>query len=335
MIHVSHLYKSYGPVRALHDISFDVPEGAVVGFLGPNGAGKSTTLRILTGFLPGDSGTVRVAGHDVSRDSLALRQQIGYLPEAAPFYPEMRIREYLKFRARLKGIPRSARRREIDTALDLVGVGDVANRIVGQLSKGYRQRVGLADALLGSPRVLILDEPTVGLDPEQLLQFREILRSVGQDRTVLLSTHILGEVEQVCDGAIIIYGGSIVAQDSSENLRRRVEDVTPVVVELRGPHGQILQELGALSEVEKVERLPESGAKSTREGEEIPPDIYRAYRVQPRKGRDPREALFRLASGHDWSLRELHREPVTLEEAFLAIVGERRGSVSASREEVA
>ena len=174
-----------------------------MGFLGPNGAGKSTMLRILAGFLPGDSGSVRVAGHDVQERSLDVRRVIGYLPEGVPLYPEMRVSEYLRFRARLKGIPAGQRRKQIDRSLEATGVTDVRRRIIGTLSRGYRQRVGLADALLNEPRVLILDEPTVGLDPEQVRQFRSLLREVGRHRTVVLSTHILREVELVCSRVVI------------------------------------------------------------------------------------------------------------------------------------
>lgn len=326
MIHVSHLYKSYGPVKALTDISFEVDEGAVIGFLGPNGAGKSTTLRILTGFLPGDRGTVRVAGHDVQRDSLALRQEIGYLPEGVPLYPEMRVHEYLKFRSRLKGIPRQERKKQIAASLGMVGIEDVQKRIVGTLSKGYRQRVGLADALLGQPRVLILDEPTVGLDPHQLLQFRNLLGEVGRDRTVLLSTHILSEVEQVCDGAIIIQGGRIIAQDTAANLRRRVEEVAPISVEILGPRPQTLAALEGLSEIESVERRDDPSDSD--------PGRERAcrFRVLPRRGQDPRDAIFRAVVQNGWTLIELHRESVTLEEAFLDIVRQAPASSSGNLE---
>ncbi len=315
MISVSGLTKYFGPVRALDGVGFEVNEREIVGFLGPNGAGKTTTLRILTGFLSGDSGSVRVAGFDVSRDSLAVRRSIGYLPEGVPLYPEMRVREFLKFRAALKGIARRDRAREMGLALDQAGVTDVERRIIGTLSKGYRQRVGLADALLGRPRVLILDEPTVGLDPKQVIQFRSMLREVGQDRTVILSTHILSEVEIVCSGAIIIHEGRIAAQDSAENLRQRVRDVSPVRVELAGPADGVR---AALESLDEVEALLSVSSEPSAEGDR---DGRRTYRVRPRRGRDPREAIFRLAAERGWTLRELHREEVTLEEAFLEIVG--------------
>ncbi len=324
MIHVSQLTKHFGSILALDSISFEVHEREVVGFLGPNGAGKTTTLRILTGFLPGDSGTVRVAGFDVAQDSLAVRRSIGYLPEGVPLYPEMRVREFLRFRARLKGIPRPGRRQAIRSALELARVSDVEKRIVGTLSRGYRQRVGLADALLGKPPVLILDEPTVGLDPEQVIQFRGLLRDVGRDRTVILSTHILSEVEMVCSSALIIHRGRIAAQDTAANLRRRVQAASPVRAEIAGPAAEVRAALASLSEVEKV--LEESEAEEGPAEQETPGGgksgrPFRRYRLRPRRGQDPRQAIFQLARQRGWTLRELYREQVTLEEAFLEIVG--------------
>ena len=294
---------------AVDDISFDVEEGQIIGFLGPNGAGKTTTLRILTGFLPGDTGTVRVAGCDVSRDSVRVREAIGYLPEGVPLYPEMRVSEFLRFRARLKGISRRERSREVGAALELTHIDHVRRRIVGTLSKGYRQRVGLADALLGQPSVLILDEPTVGLDPEQVIQFRQLLREVGRERTVILSTHILSEVDHICDGAIIIHGGRIAAQDTAANLRRRVQAFSPILLEVKGSDMLVAADLRGLSGVKVVQELEKSD------------DGYQRFHVRPHSGRDPRADIYGLVRDRDWTLRELHQIPATLEEAFLEIVG--------------
>jgi ABC-2 type transport system ATP-binding protein len=317
VIEVAQLEKSYGPVRALDGISFEVPEREVVGFLGPNGAGKSTTLRILTGFLPADAGTVRIAGNDVRTHPVAVRRSIGYLPEGVPLYPEMRVREFLRFRAVLKGIERRRRGEAIGRALEMAGVAHVQKRIVGTLSKGYRQRVGIADALLGQPPVLILDEPTVGLDPEQVIQFRQLLCEIGKDRTVLLSTHILSEVEIVCTGVIIIHQGKIAAQDSAVRLRQRVQHAAPLRVEIAGPPEQLQKALASLPEVEAVEDLgpASAGDDSGR--------AFSAFRLRARRGRDPRVAVAQLCRRSAWELRELHREEVTLEEAFLEVVGKR------------
>jgi ABC-2 type transport system ATP-binding protein len=219
MIEVEHLSKSYGSFEAVRDLSFQVGRGDVVGFLGPNGAGKTTTLRILAGFLGPSDGRVRVAGYDVREERLQARQSIGYMPEAAPLYPDMRAREYLGFRAELKGVPRRRRRQEVDRALELAGARDMADVTNANLSKGYRQRIGLADALLGSPPLLVLDEPTTGLDPNQIREVRALLRQVAAEHTILLSTHILSEVEATCDRAIVIARGELVAHGTLDEIR--------------------------------------------------------------------------------------------------------------------
>jgi len=222
LIEVEHLTKRYGKIVAVDDVSFRVAEGEVVGFLGPNGAGKSTVMRILTSFTPATSGKVRVAGFDPFWESMQVRERVGYLPENVPLYREMRVSEYLFHRARLKGVAACERKRRIGEVLDRCGIAEVAGRVIGQLSKGYRQRVGLADALVNDPPILILDEPTVGLDPNQVRLVREMIRDLGQRRTVLLSTHILSEVEMICPRVIIISGGRIVAEDRTANLKSRL-----------------------------------------------------------------------------------------------------------------
>ncbi len=221
MIEASHLSKSYGPVHAVSDVSFRVDRGEVVGFLGPNGAGKSTTLRMLAGFLGPSAGVVRIAGHDLAEDPLRARASLGYMPETAPLYPEMRVREYLAFRAELKRVPRRARREAVARALAETSIADVEDVVIGHLSKGYRQRVGLADALVGAPPILILDEPTAGLDPNQIRDVRALIRRLGKDHTVLVSTHILSEVEATCDRALVIARGRLVAQGSIDEIRSR------------------------------------------------------------------------------------------------------------------
>jgi ABC-2 type transport system ATP-binding protein len=218
MIEVEHLTKDYGTVVAVSDVSFRVGEGEVVGFLGPNGAGKTTTLRILSGFLGATSGSVKVAGFDVFTHSLEARAKLGYMPEAAPLYPELRVREYLAFRAELKRVPRRERKGAVDRSLELAAVTDVAETPIGHLSKGYRQRVALADALVASPKLLILDEPTAGLDPNQIVEVRRLVRELGKTHTILLSTHILPEVEAVCDRALVVARGRLVAEGTLAEL---------------------------------------------------------------------------------------------------------------------
>jgi ABC-2 type transport system ATP-binding protein len=306
VIEVVHLSKSFGPVRALDDINFRVEEGQILGFLGPNGAGKSTTMRILTGFLPGDSGSARIAGFDVATESIAVRRATGYLPEGVPLYPEMRVNEYLGFRARLKGIPRSERRRHIASALEATGVTEVSRRVIGTLSRGYRQRVGLADALLAEPRVLILDEPTVGLDPEQVRQFRQLLKGVAGRRTVILSTHILSEVEMVCSRVVIIHRGKIVAQDNAARIRQRFGGMERTIAEVAGPPAAIREALGGDPRVVRLGVAP---------GE-----VYHRVIIESRDG-DLREWVYQTVRDRGWSLRELGKEAVSLEDAFVGLVG--------------
>src|SRR5262247_940927 len=225
MIEVDHLTKNYGAVAAIRDVSFSVSPGQIVGFLGPNGAGKSTTMRILACFMPASSGMARVAGYDVFQQSMEVRRRIGYLPENVPLYTDMRVAPYLDFVAEVKGVGRSERRRRVADVMDRCLVADVQNRLIGKLSKGYRQRVGLAQAIISDPHVLILDEPTIGLDPQQITEIRSLIKSLAGDHTVILSTHILPEVSMICEGVIIINRGRVVA---SGPLDRLMQELSPV-----------------------------------------------------------------------------------------------------------
>ncbi len=245
MIVAEKLTKRYGDHLAVDSVDFSVPKGEIVGFLGPNGAGKSTTLRMVAGYLPPTSGHVTVRGHDIVDESLEARGCIGYMPEAVPLYPEMRVGEYLSFRAEIKGV-RAGRKAAVDRAMQQANVTDVARRLIGELSKGYRQRVGLADALVANPPLLILDEPTAGLDPNQILDVRELIKTLGKDHTIFLSTHILSEVESVCSRVVIIAKGRIVASGTPDEIRARIagetRDATLVV---RGPEPKVRELLGA------------------------------------------------------------------------------------------
>ena len=252
-IEVRELTKRYETVTALDRISFEVKPGEIMGFLGPNGAGKTTTLRILTGLLAPTSGSVRIHGLDAEAQSLEIRRRIGYLPENVSLYPELRVQEYLAYRASIKGVPRAERRSRLDEALQRCALGDVRRKLIGRLSKGYRQRVGLADCLIGHPSILILDEPTIGLDPHQIRQTRELIRSLGQATTILLSTHILPEVEMICHRVTIIDRGAIVAVDTPENLRKRLTGSQVVHVELRGAEGVIEQALAQLKSIQGLQ----------------------------------------------------------------------------------
>ncbi|WP_437727283.1 ABC transporter ATP-binding protein [Sorangium sp. So ce861] len=304
MIEVEHLSKSYGAHLAVSDLSFRVSQGEIVGFLGPNGAGKSTTLRILAGFLGATSGRVRVAGHDIAEEPMRARASLGYMPETSPLYPEMRVSEYLAFRAELKLVPRRARREAVARALRDARVEDVASVMIGHLSKGYRQRVGLADALVGDPPLLILDEPTAGLDPNQIREVRALVRRLGRDRTVLLSTHILSEVEATCTRAVVIARGRLVAEGSIDELRA-MRRASGVRVAVRGAADAAL--------------AAARGAAGVRSAEAEAAGDAARLTVEFDAGADPGEATERLVSalvGAGLGVRELVPHAPSLEQVF-------------------
>jgi ABC-2 type transport system ATP-binding protein len=295
------LTRYYGNFLAVDHLDFSIEQGQIVALLGPNGAGKSTTIRMLTGFLPPSAGTATVAGRDVRESPLEVRRHVGYMPESNPLYPEMRAREFLRFRAELKGLPRKHRNRRIDECLGLCRIGDVADQIIGTLSKGYRQRVGLADALLAAPDVLILDEPTVGLDPNQIRQTRELIGNLSRRHTVLISTHILAEAEATCQRALIIDRGSIIADDTLHALSDRLLR-TIVTAELRGDADRIAATLEGIDGVEHVH--------AHRDGE------WSRFELVTAGDRDVRSAVFGIAAENGWELRELTRSRGSLEEVF-------------------
>ncbi len=318
MIEAISLYKRFGPVQAIKDVSFKIEKGEVAAFLGPNGAGKTTCMRILTGFLPATRGRAVVGGEDVTLNSRAVRSILGYLPENVPQYGDMRVKEYLDFRARLKRVRRSHRRDRIGGVLEQCGLTHMKNRLVGNLSKGYRQRVGLADALVGNPAVLILDEPTVGLDPNQTVEVRQLINDLGRERTVLLSTHILSEAEAVSRRIIIINQGEILVEDTPEGLRKKVRSHLPVQVEIRTGKAlkisEIQSDLESLNGVTRVQAGPPADKGWSR--------FALSYEVDA----DPREALFELVKIRNWGLRELHREELNLEQIFRALTrGQEKG----------
>jgi gliding motility-associated transport system ATP-binding protein len=310
VIAVSRLTKIYGQVLAVDGISFDVSKGQIVGFLGPNGAGKSTTLRMLTCYLPPTSGGATVNGFDIFHQSEQVRENLGYLPENVPLYTEMRVEEYLDFRGRLRKMDRPSRRQRIDYVIERCWLNSVRKRLISHLSKGYRQRVGLADSLLHNPAVLILDEPTVGLDPTQIRETRKLVKDLGGDHTLLLSTHILPEVEAVCDRAIIIAGGRIVAQGSPDELRASRRLTARVLVECKGPAEQVKNALSHVSGVSKVEITESNGTGS---------DKFITAAVRPKESYDVREELARTVLQNGWPLREIRLEHATLEEFFVQV----------------
>src|SRR3954454_7411912 len=259
MIEVENLTKRYAGHPAVSGISFTVKRGESVGLLGPNGAGKSTTMRILSCYLPATSGTVRVGGRDVFRDSTEVRRRIGYMPENNPLHKEMRVRDYLKFRARLKGLGRVRSRERVDIVMQQTGLTDVSRRVVGHLSKGYQQRVGLADALVHEPELIILDEPTIGLDPNQIRSFRQLIKDLGRRHTILLSTHILSEVEMTCSHVLVLHRGRMLASDSIEGLQRKIFESGAVVAEIAAPIGELTQCFAECASVQSVDIAPSDG----------------------------------------------------------------------------
>ncbi len=303
-IDVANLTKRYDTVTALSGISFDVQAGEVMGFLGPNGAGKTTTLRILTGMLSPTEGAVRIDGLDTMHHALEVRRRIGYLPEHIALYPELRVQEYLAYRARIKGVRRRERRARLAAALEQCALTDVPRQLIGRLSKGYRQRVALADCLLAQPKILILDEPTVGLDPHQIRQTRELITALGRTTTILLSTHILPEVEMVCQRVTIIDKGRIVAVDTPAQLRQRLRGTQIVRIQLRGNPAAIEP---ALKQLPGVARVTAHGL----------PDGFTAFDVEAGAGVDVREEIFRLAVDRRWTLRELAQTQLSLEDVFI------------------
>ena len=309
MINVENLTKRYAGVTALNGVSFAVNRGEIVGFLGPNGAGKSTTMRILTGFIPASAGRVQVAGFDVFEDSLEVRRHIGYMPENNPLYVDMRVVEYLKFRAKIKGVPRGERRDRIEEVLKQCGLDEVRSRVIGQLSKGFRQRVGLADALLAEPDLLILDEPTIGLDPVQIRQVRQLIKDLGKRHTILLSSHILPEVEMTCNRVIIINKGRILASDTPENLVKTLHAGGLIYVEVRGPAREVAAQLRAVPGV--------AGHETS-----AAPNEFVRVAVEPQAGTDPREGIFKTVAANGWTLRELVRQRTSLEDIFVQVMRE-------------
>ncbi|MBI4587712.1 MAG: ATP-binding cassette domain-containing protein [Candidatus Rokubacteria bacterium] len=307
MIQVDRLTKHYGPVTAIRDVSFSVEKGEIVGFLGPNGAGKTTTMRILSCFMPATGGTAKVAGYDVFSQSLEVRRRIGYLPENVPLYLELPVAAYLDFVAEIKGLSRSDRKRRVGEVMERCDIADVQHRLIGKLSKGYRQRVGLAQALINDPDVLILDEPTIGLDPVQVAEIRALIKSLAGQHTVILSTHILPEVSMVCQGVIIINRGRIVARGSLDRLAEEFFPTSRIQLQIAGPAeavGPALRQIPGVLQIEQQAMINGVGT----------------YLVESTRGRDVRAPIAQLVAERRWGLLELHQIGMNLEEVFLRVV---------------
>jgi ABC-2 type transport system ATP-binding protein len=305
MIKVEHLTKRYAGHTAIEDLTFEVGKGEIMGFLGPNGAGKSTTMRILSSFMPATSGRATVAGYDVFEQSLQARAHLGYMPENVPLYTEMRVTEYLNYRASLKGVPHRRLAERVGDVKELCGLKDVEKKLIGSLSRGYRQRVGLADALVHEPDLLILDEPTAGLDPNQIRQVRDLIKNLGKQHTILLSTHILPEVEMTCSRVIIINKGRIEACDTPENLLGEIRTAGGVVLEAKVGNDDAVEQLKKISGVRDVTVTTD--------------DDWQTFALRVESGLDVREEVFRLARDRSWSVRELSQRKATLEDVFVEI----------------
>ena len=307
MIEVQNLSKYYGPHAALQGISFDAKAGEIVGLLGPNAAGKTTTMRILTGFLPASGGTAKVAGYDVAEQAIEAKRHIGYLPENVPLYPEMTVKDYLSFIADLRGVPRKIKRTRLDETMEMVRITNVRDTLIGKISRGYRQRVGIAQALVHRPDVVILDEPTIGLDPKQIIETRQLIKSLGGQHTVILSSHILPEVAMTCHRVVIINEGKVAAVDSTENLTRRMQGSERVRLEVRGPRDEVLTRLRKVERVLRVDLVP---------GGE---DGHLTLEVESEPGSDARERVAAVVVGAGWGLRELRAVGLSLEDVFLKL----------------
>ena len=307
VIEINNLVKKYGDHVAVDDLSLTVEPGKIYGFLGPNGAGKSTTMNIITGYLGATSGEVKINGHDIFKEPEEAKKCIGYLPEIPPLYVDMTVREYLDFVAELKKLEKSLRKRYVEEGMDTTGITDVGNRMIRNLSKGYRQRVGFAQAILGYPDIIILDEPTVGLDPKQIIEIRELIKKLGEKHTVILSSHILTESSAVCDHVFIISKGKLVASDATENLVSLMSGAQEIEGTVRTDVANAQKELAAISEISKVE------VKNEDAGELV---------VYAKKGADVREDVFRILAEKHFAVLEMHTIEKSLEDVFLEITQE-------------
>jgi ABC-2 type transport system ATP-binding protein len=309
LIEVQHLTKRYGPVTAVNDVSFTVERGEILGFLGPNGAGKTTTMRVLTGYMPPSEGKAIVAGYDVFEQPIEAKRRTGYLPETPPLYPDMTVREYLTFVAKIKGVPRKESKARIGEMMQKTRIDDVADRPCGKLSKGYRQRVGLAQALLHNPDVLILDEPTAGLDPKQIIETRQLIKGLAGDHTIILSTHILPEVSQTCQRVVIINKGKVVAVDTPDNLTSRLRGSETMYLQV---DAQGADAAAVLQRVAGVTRVAVADTKQEIVG----------FEIDSEKGHDVRRELAAAVVGRGWGLLEMRPMRMSLEEIFLHVTTE-------------
>lgn len=315
MIEVTNLTKKYGQHTAVNSISFTVDDGEIIGFLGPNGAGKSTTMNMITGYISSTDGTVKVDGYDILEQPEQAKKRIGYLPELPPLYLDMSVEEYLNFVADLNGVKKSEKKKEVETVMEVTKITDMRKRLIKNLSKGYKQRVGLSQALIGNPDVLILDEPTVGLDPKQIIEIRSVIKNLGKKHTIILSSHILSEVSAVCDRVIIINNGKIVASDTPENLSKRLTQSNCLNLRVKGNKQNIITALKSIDNVENVK------FKSVIENDTV--DVL----VEGKENTDIRETVFNTMAEHNYPILNMTSMDLTLEEIFLQVTKDDKGVV--------
>jgi ABC-2 type transport system ATP-binding protein len=312
-IEVENLSKFYGPARGIEEVSFSVKKGEIMGFLGPNGSGKTTTMRILTCFFPPTSGTARICGSDILNDSFSVREKIGYLPENVPLYMDMPVFSYLNFFAEIKGVPSRMKKKKVDEVIQRCELQSVSHRLIRKLSKGFRQRVGIAQALLNDPEVLILDEPTVGLDPKQIIDIRSLIKGLGGSQTVILSTHILPEVSMTCDRVIIMHQGKLVAVDTPSNLTKKLQQAPKIMLKAEGPVSDITRTLSKLSGITTIDRKEPGSEKNG------------FYEIEIEENADVINEIAKSVYENNWKLKEIRPVDMTLEEIFIKVVTEEEG----------
>ncbi len=312
MIEINNLTKDYGRIKAVDNVTFEVKKGEILGFLGPNGAGKTTTMNILTGYIPATSGTVSISGFNVTEEPQEVKKRIGYLPEHPPLYNDMTVNEYLSFTAELKNVDKSKRKAQLTDIMALVRINDVKDRLIKNLSKGYKQRVGLAQALVGAPEVLILDEPTVGLDPRQIIEIRKLIKALGKEHTIILSSHILPEVSAVCDRVLIINEGKIIAEDTPENLSKNIDNSSKLSVIIAGPKSLVVPKIKEIYGVKKVE----SGLEKANDAV--------SYTIESEAEVDIRRSLFFAMAKHGYPILEMKSVNLSLEDIFIRLVTEEK-----------
>lgn len=308
MIKVENVTKKYGGYVAVNNISFTINDGEIVGFLGPNGAGKTTTMNMITGFIESSSGSIEINGYDVSKKAKKAKREIGYMPETTPLYSELTPKEFISYMAELKGVPSKTKKEEVQKILKEVNIEDVQNKLIRNLSRGYKQRVSLAGALVGNPKVLILDEPTVGLDPKQVIQIRNLIKSLGKDHTIILSSHILSEISQICEKVIIINKGNLVAIDTPENLENKVKEENALLVTIEDKQGKVEEVAKTIKDIKTIKLVKKL------------PDGTKQYSITSNGEVDIRKQIFETFAKNEITIFELKKSEATLEEAFINLI---------------